>query len=102
MKLYSYERPPSFIFSLTADGDCYNLWSNHGGRLMRATVTQIGNSTGVILPKEVVARLKIKKGKAVGIFAQQGPQKPFFLTHHCHVYLRHLPLAKWERGNGKR
>jgi len=32
---------------------------------MRATVTQIGNSTGVILPKEVVARLKIKKGDSV-------------------------------------
>lgn len=32
---------------------------------MRATVTQIGNSTGIILPKEVVARLKIKKGDNV-------------------------------------
>ncbi len=32
---------------------------------MRATVTQIGNSTGVILPKEVVARLKVKKGGSV-------------------------------------
>ena len=32
---------------------------------MRATVTQIGNSTGVILPKEVVARLKVKKGDSV-------------------------------------
>lgn len=32
---------------------------------MRATVTQIGNSTGVILPKEVAARLKVKKGDSV-------------------------------------
>lgn len=32
---------------------------------MRATVTQIGNSTGLILPKEVVARLKVKKGDTV-------------------------------------
>lgn len=32
---------------------------------MRATVTQIGNSTGIILPKEVAARLKIKKGDSV-------------------------------------
>ncbi len=29
---------------------------------MRATVTQIGNSTGVILPKKAAARLKVKKG----------------------------------------
>jgi putative addiction module antidote len=32
---------------------------------MRASVTQIGNSTGVILPKEAVARLKVKKGDSV-------------------------------------
>ncbi len=32
---------------------------------MRATVTQIGNSTGIILPKEVAARLKVKKGDSV-------------------------------------
>lgn len=32
---------------------------------MRATVTQIGNSIGVILPKEVAARLKVKKGDSV-------------------------------------
>jgi putative addiction module antidote len=32
---------------------------------MRATVTKIGNSTGVILPKEAVARLKVKKGDSV-------------------------------------
>ena len=32
---------------------------------MRATVTQIGNSTGVILPREAVARLKVKKGDTV-------------------------------------
>ncbi len=28
---------------------------------MHATVTQIGNSTSVILPKEAVARLEVKK-----------------------------------------
>lgn len=32
---------------------------------MRATVAQIGNSTGLILPKEAVARLKVKKGDSV-------------------------------------
>ena len=32
---------------------------------MCATVTQIGNSTGVILPKEAAARLKVKKGDSV-------------------------------------
>jgi putative addiction module antidote len=32
---------------------------------MRATVTRIGNSTGIILPKEVAARLRVKKGDSV-------------------------------------
>ena len=32
---------------------------------MRATVTRIGNSTGIILPKEAVARLKVKKGDSI-------------------------------------
>jgi putative addiction module antidote len=32
---------------------------------MRATITQIGNSTGVILPKEAATRLKVKKGDSV-------------------------------------
>jgi putative addiction module antidote len=32
---------------------------------MRASVTQIGNSTGLILPKEVAARLKVGKGDDV-------------------------------------
>ena len=40
---------------------------------MRATVTQIGNSTGVILPKEAAARLKVKKGDRGNHFS--------FLTH---------------------
>ena len=32
---------------------------------MKAKVSQIGNSIGVILPKEAVARLKIKKGDSI-------------------------------------
>lgn len=32
---------------------------------MRVSVTQIGNSTGIILPKEAAARLKAKKGDSL-------------------------------------
>jgi putative addiction module antidote len=32
---------------------------------MRATVTKIGNSTGVILPKAAAERLKVKQGDVV-------------------------------------
>lgn len=32
---------------------------------MRVTVIQIGNSTGLILPKEAAVRLRVKKGDSV-------------------------------------
>lgn len=32
---------------------------------MKARITQIGNSTGLILPKEIVDRLKVQKGDEV-------------------------------------
>jgi len=51
--------------SLTTGNLCYNFCSYSQGGSMRATVTQIGNSTGLILPKEVAARLKVKKGDSV-------------------------------------
>ena len=52
---------------------------------MRASVTQIGNSTGVILPKEAVARLKVKKGDSVFLTETLGgyaitPYDPEFET----------------------
>ena len=36
-----------------------------GGDTMKARITQIGNSTGLILPKEVADRLKVQKGDEV-------------------------------------
>ena len=32
---------------------------------MRAAITQISKSTGIVLPKEVAARLKVKNGDSV-------------------------------------
>jgi putative addiction module antidote len=38
---------------------------------MKARITQIGNSTGLILPKEVVDRLKVQKGDEVFLIETQ-------------------------------
>ena len=35
--------------------------------MLKLKLTTIGSSTGVILPKEVLARLKIEKGDYVGL-----------------------------------
>jgi putative addiction module antidote len=37
----------------------------NGKDFMRATVTKIGNSTGIILPKAAAERLKVKQGDVV-------------------------------------
>jgi putative addiction module antidote len=41
---------------------CYNGWSK---AMLALKLTQIGNSVGVILPKEMLARLKLEKGDTV-------------------------------------
>jgi putative addiction module antidote len=44
----------------------YNIrYNKTGGNGMRATVSKIGNSTGVILPKAVAERLRVKAGDVV-------------------------------------
>jgi putative addiction module antidote len=44
----------------------YNVGVHLEGQAMTALkLTQIGNSVGVILPKEVLARLKLEKGDTV-------------------------------------
>lgn len=41
----------------------YNKCYNHYGNIaMKLKVTTIGNSAGVILPKELLARLRVEKG----------------------------------------
>ena len=50
---------------------------------MQAKLTQIGNSVGIILPKEVLARLKLEKGDTVFITDAPGgvtitPNDPSF------------------------
>lgn len=42
-----------------------------GCRMFALKLTQIGNSVGVILPKEVLARLKLEKGQTV--FVTESP-----------------------------
>ncbi len=55
---------PELAFSV--DAGYYNVRYNAVETAMTALkLTQIGNSVGVILPKEVLARLKLEKGDTV-------------------------------------
>jgi putative addiction module antidote len=42
-----------------------NVITSAGASMFTLKLTQIGNSVGVILPKEVLARLKLEKGGTV-------------------------------------
>ena len=46
-----------------AAGQAYNIrYNNVPGLAMKLKITAIGNSAGVILPKELLARLRVEKG----------------------------------------
>ena len=54
-------------------------------------LTAIGNSTGVVIPKEMMARLGVEKGDT--LFAVETPQG-FLLTPYDPEFEHHLKLAK--------
>ena len=54
-------------------------------------LTQIGNSLGVILPKEVLARLKLAKGDEV--FITEGPDG-YRITPHNPVFETQMKAAR--------
>lgn len=54
-------------------------------------LTQIGNSVGVILPKEILARLKLEKGDT--LFVTDSPEG-LRLTPHDPVFESQMALAR--------
>jgi putative addiction module antidote len=54
-------------------------------------LTQIGNSVGLILPKEVLARLKLEKGDKVFLTDAQGAVT---ITPHDPNFEDQMPLAR--------
>jgi putative addiction module antidote len=47
---------------------------------MRLEIKKIGNSTGLILPKELLARLRLEQGDSV--LVTEGPDGSFTVTPH--------------------
>lgn len=54
-------------------------------------LTQIGNSVGVILPKEVLARLKLEKGDT--LFLTDSPEG-YRITPHDPVFEQQMAVAR--------
>jgi putative addiction module antidote len=55
-------------------------------------VTQVGNSTGVILPREAVSRLKVEKGDV--IYLTEAPDGSYRLTPYSPGFAEQMELAR--------
>ncbi|MDB5685689.1 MAG: transcriptional regulator [Rhizorhabdus sp.] len=52
----------------------------------------IGNSTGVILPKDILARLRVEQGDT--LFVSEGPDGSFRLTPYDPVFEQQMSMAE--------
>ncbi len=61
--------------------------------MMKLKVTTVGNSTGVVLPKEVLARLKVDKGDT--LFLIESPEG-YRITPYDREFEEQMALARRE------
>ena len=66
---------------------CYNIRMNKPLKLIA-----IGNSTGVILPKDVLARLRLEQGDAV--YLSEAPDGSYRLTPSDPEFERQMAVAR--------
>ena len=75
-----------------AAGQAYNIRYNKiPGLAMKLKITAIGNSAGVILPKELLARLRVEKGDE--IYALETPDG-IRLTSYDPVFAAQMEVAE--------
>ena len=75
-----------------AAGQAYNIrYNNVSGLAMKLKITAIGNSAGVILPKELLARLRVEKGDE--IYALETPDG-IRLTSYDPVFAAQMEVAE--------
>ena len=60
--------------------------------MLALKVTQVGNSTGVILPKEAVSRLKVERGDV--IYLTEAPDGGYRLTPYSPDFAEQMELAR--------
>lgn len=48
-----------------------NMCNNTGARMIKVKVTQVGNSMGILLPKEALSKMKAEKGDT--LYLVEGP-----------------------------
>ena len=59
---------------------------------MRLEIKKIGNSTGLILPKELLARLRLEQGDHV--LVTEGPEGSFTVSRRDETFEKGLEIAR--------
>lgn len=69
----------------------YNCYNIVGGHMLALKITKIGNSSGLLLPKEAMAKLRLEQGDTV--YLTETPDG-FRLTPHDPDFERQMTLAR--------
>ncbi len=69
----------------------YNLCDNTGECMMALKIRRLGNSMGVVIPKEVLTRLNVEMGDT--IFLTESPDG-FHLTAYDEEFEKQMKIAR--------
>ncbi len=70
----------------------YILYNTIGAKPMKLEIKKIGNSTGVILPKELLAQLGLERGDA--LYVSKMPDRSFKLTPYDPNHEKAMEIAR--------
>jgi putative addiction module antidote len=70
---------------------CYNFMAEEGLPMITLKVTTVGNSIGVVLPKEVLTRLRVSKGDTLQVVETPDGIK---LTPYDAEFARQMDIAE--------
>jgi len=73
-------------------GSCYNCYNSERSRMVELKVRKIGNSLGVVLPKEAVSRLRTGEGDR--LFLIEAPHGTYQLSPYDPTFEKKMKKAE--------
>jgi putative addiction module antidote len=74
------------------DDCCYNCYNSERSHMLELKIRKIGNSLGVVLPKEAVSRLQAGEGDR--LFLIEGPNGAYQLTPYDPAFEKKMKQAE--------
>ena len=72
-------------------GICYNQCYYKGDIMTAIKLTTVGNSTGAVIPKDILERLHVSKGDTLYLVEDENG---FRLTHYNEDFLNQIDIAE--------